>query len=98
LTRGGLSLIDKSQFSQNLHIELTAASRACFYYLFTLADNHEDKVMTLYEKQILDTERHYDQMMSEIEALDPNILYSVVPGSKLHEKIHNPITEGIDEG
>jgi len=51
-----------------------------------------------YERQILDTERHYDQMMKEIQAVDPNMLYSVVPGSKLHEMINDPITEGIDEG
>ena len=54
--------------------------------------------MSKYEQQMLDTERHYDQMMKEIEAVDPNILHSVVPGSQLHQKIHNPITEGIDEG
>ena len=54
--------------------------------------------MTRQEQQMLDTARHYDTMMQEIEKVDPNILYSVVPGSRLHEKIHNPITEGIDEG
>jgi hypothetical protein len=36
--------------------------------------------------------------MQEIEKQDPNILSSVVSGSRLHEIIHNPITEGIDEG
>jgi hypothetical protein len=54
--------------------------------------------MSGYERQILETERRYDQLMSEIEQQDPNVLYSVVPGSRLHEIIHNPVTEGIDEG
>jgi len=54
--------------------------------------------MTAYEKQIHETELHYDQMMKQIEDVDPDILYSVVPGSQLHQRIHNPITEGIDEG
>ena len=54
--------------------------------------------MSGYERQILETERRYDQLMSEIEQQDPNVLHSVVPGSRLHEIIHNPVTEGIDEG
>ena len=49
------------------------------------------------ERQLLETERHYDSMMKEIESIDPNILYSVVPGSQLHQRIHNPVSEGIDE-
>lgn len=54
--------------------------------------------MSGYERQILETERRSDQLMSEIERQDPNVLYSVVPVSRLHQIIHNPITEGIDEG
>lgn len=54
--------------------------------------------MSNYEKQILETERHYDQMMQSIEQSGAEILYSVVPGSQLHQIIHNPVTEGIDEG
>jgi len=54
--------------------------------------------MSGYERQILETERRYDQLMREIEQQDPNVLHSVVPGSRLHEVIHNPVTEGIDEG
>ena len=54
--------------------------------------------MSKYEQQTLDTARHYDLMMQEVESIDPNILYSVVPGSRLHEIINNPVTEGIDEG
>ncbi|MEW8681026.1 MAG: hypothetical protein AB2536_03885 [Candidatus Thiodiazotropha endolucinida] len=54
--------------------------------------------MSGYEKQILETERRYDQLMQQIEKEDPNVLHSVVSGSRLHEIIHNPVTEGIDEG
>ncbi len=54
--------------------------------------------MTRYELQNLETERHCDQMIREIEQNDPNVLSSVVPGSRLHEIIHNPVTERIDEG
>ncbi|MES9812614.1 MAG: hypothetical protein ACH255_07820 [Candidatus Thiodiazotropha sp.] len=54
--------------------------------------------MSGYEKQILETERRYDQLMQQIEKEDPNVLHSVVPGSRLHAIIHNPVTEGIDEG
>ena len=54
--------------------------------------------MSAYEQQILRTEQNFDRMMWEIEQVDDNILHSVVPGSRLHEIIHNPITEGIDEG
>lgn len=54
--------------------------------------------MSVYELQNLETERRYDQLIREIESQDPNVLNSVVPGSRLHEIIHNPVTEGIDEG
>ena len=54
--------------------------------------------MSEYEQQILRTEQKYDSLMWEIEQVDKNILHSVVPGSRLHEIIHNPVTEGIDEG
>ena len=54
--------------------------------------------MSSYELQNLETERRCDQMIQEIEQRDHNILNSVVPGSRLHEIIHNPVTEGIDEG
>jgi hypothetical protein len=53
--------------------------------------------MTTNEKQIQDTEVHYDQMMKQIEDFDPQILFSVVPGSRLQQHIYNPITEGIDK-
>ena len=54
--------------------------------------------MSRYEMQIQETERRYDQLIREIEQQDPDVLYSVVPGSRLHQIIHNPVTEGIDEG
>lgn len=54
--------------------------------------------MSQHERQILETELHFDHMMKEIESVDPDILYTLVPGSRLHQKIHNPVIEGIDEG
>jgi len=54
--------------------------------------------MSAYELQNLQTELSCDQMMRDIEATHSDILSSVVPGSRLHEIIHNPVTEGIDEG
>ncbi len=42
-----------------------------------------------------------DSFMTEMrvaELEDIEILSSVVPGSRLHEVIHNPIDSGIDEG
>jgi hypothetical protein len=54
--------------------------------------------MSGYEKQILETERFYDHQIHAIEESGVEVLSSVVPGSRLHEKIHNPIDEGIDEG
>ena len=54
--------------------------------------------MSNYEKQIQATEQYYDREMRKIERQGGEILSSVVPGSTLHRKIHNPVTEGIDEG
>ena len=54
--------------------------------------------MSRYEKDNLEHALRSDKMIREIEQSDPNVLSSVVPGSRLHEIIHNPITEGIDEG
>jgi hypothetical protein len=54
--------------------------------------------MSGYERQILETERFYDNQMHIIEESGAEILSSVVSGSRLHELIHNPIDEGIDEG
>ena len=54
--------------------------------------------MSNYELQILATEKMYDQAMRAAEQEDVEILLSVVPGSRLHEVIHNPIDSGIVEG
>jgi len=54
--------------------------------------------MSNYELQILATERYYDDAIRAAEKEDIEILSSVVPGSRLHEVIHNPIDSGIDEG
>jgi len=54
--------------------------------------------MSRYELDNLETARRYDRMIREIEQNDPNVLSSVVSGSRLHSIIHNPVTEGIDEG
>jgi len=54
--------------------------------------------MSAYEMQIRATANFYDRQMRAVEAEGVEVLSSVVPGSRLHEKIHNPIDEGIDEG
>jgi len=54
--------------------------------------------MSSYEKQILATERYCDRAIRKIEQSGGEILSSVVPKSNLHQTIHNPVTEGIDEG
>ena len=54
--------------------------------------------MSDYELQILATEKFYDEAIRAAEKEDIEILSSVVPGSRLHEVIHNPIDSGIDEG
>ncbi len=55
-------------------------------------------IMSNYEKQMLATGQFYDTEMRVAELEDIEILSSVVPGSRLHEVIHNPIDSGIDEG
>ena len=47
---------------------------------------------------MLSTGKFYDEAMRSAEQEDVEILSSVVPGSRLHEVIHNPIDSGIDEG
>jgi len=54
--------------------------------------------MSNYEAQILATEQFYDKAILAAELEDIEVLSSVVPGSRLHEVIHNPIDSGIDEG
>ena len=54
--------------------------------------------MSAYEKQILSTAKFDDRQIRGAESEQVEILSSVVPGSRLHQKIHNPVDEGIDEG
>ena len=54
--------------------------------------------MSNYERQILDTEKFYDQAMLAAEKESIEALSSVIPGSRLHEIINNPVDSGIDEG
>jgi hypothetical protein len=54
--------------------------------------------MSDYELQIQATSKFYDEAIRAAEQEDIEILSSVVPGSRLHEVIHNPIDSGIDEG
>ncbi|MCW8902336.1 hypothetical protein [Sedimenticola sp.] len=55
--------------------------------------------MSKYEQQILETGRRNDHLISEIEQSgETEILHSVMAYSRLHRIIHNPVTEGIDEG
>ena len=54
--------------------------------------------MSLYEMQMLATARMHDNAIKAAEQEDIEVLSSVVPGSRLHEVIHNPIDSGIDEG
>ena len=54
--------------------------------------------MSNYEKQVFETTQFYDKAMQAAELEDIEILCSVVPGSRLHDVITNPIDSGIDEG
>ena len=54
--------------------------------------------MSPYEMQLLATAHMYDNAIKAAEQEDIEVLYSVVPDSRLHEVIHNPIDSGIDEG
>ena len=54
--------------------------------------------MSNYELQIRATSQTYDAAIHAAEKEDIEVLCSVVPGSRLHEVIDNPIDSGIDEG
>jgi hypothetical protein len=54
--------------------------------------------MSNYEHQMLAIAKIYDEAIHAAEQENIEILSSVVPGSRLHEIIHNPIDSGIDEG
>jgi len=54
--------------------------------------------MSNYELQIRKTGQIYDEAIRAAESEDIEVLSSIVPGSRLHEIINNPIDSGIDEG
>jgi hypothetical protein len=54
--------------------------------------------MTAYERQIKQTEAYYDDQIAIAEGDEIEVLNSVVSDSRLHEILHNPHDEGIDEG
>lgn len=54
--------------------------------------------MTAYERQIRQTEEYYDAQILKAEHENTEVLSSRVDGSRLHEILHNPVDEGIDEG
>ena len=45
-----------------------------------------------------DKEQHYDDMMREIEELDLNAIFAVVPGSHLHKHLNQTGHSASDEG
>ena len=54
--------------------------------------------MSNYEMQIHRTGQIYDEAMRAAERENIEVLNSVMPGSRLHQIINNPIDSGIDEG
>ena len=54
--------------------------------------------MSDYELQIRKTGQIYDEAIRAAESEGIEVLSSIVPGSRLHEIINNPIDSGIDEG
>jgi biotin operon repressor len=54
--------------------------------------------MSKYEKQVHAIGRRNDAEIRALESQGIEVLSSKVAGRRLHEKIHNPWDEGIDEG
>lgn len=54
--------------------------------------------MSKYEKQVHALGQRNDAAIRDMERDEVEVLSSKVAGSRLHEKIHNPFDEGIDEG
>ncbi len=54
--------------------------------------------MSDHERQILATGRFCHHVSRTAGMDDIEILSSVVPVSRLHEKFHNPVDSAIDEG
>lgn len=89
-----LFVLDKTK---NIHILIPWVAEMPMFIRFLKSTNWRN-IMSNYEKQILATEQFYDNQMQAAELEDIEILSSVVPGSHLHEVIHNPNDSGIDEG
>jgi len=60
--------------------------------------HNQENDMSNYELQIRATEQYYDEAIRAAEQENIEVLSSVMPGSRLHQIIHNPIDSGIDEG
>ena len=54
--------------------------------------------MTAYERQIKQTEAYHDAQIPMAEHEELEVLQFKVVGSRLHDILHNPVDEGIDEG
>ena len=54
--------------------------------------------MTNFERQVHETEAFYDAQIELAESEGHEVPSSTVAGSRLHEVLHNPYDEGIDEG
>jgi hypothetical protein len=54
--------------------------------------------MSNYELQIRATGQYYDDAIRPAEQENIEVLSSMVPGSRLHQIIPNPIDSGIGEG
>ena len=54
--------------------------------------------MSNHELQTRKTEQLYDEAIRAAETESIEVLHSVVPGSRLHKIINNPVDSGIVEG
>jgi hypothetical protein len=82
---------------QELYIIKTVDS-SIRYILNQIYRHHRRANMSNYELQILKTGQLYDAAIRAAESEGIEVLSSVVPGSRLHEIINNPVDSGIDEG
>ena len=49
------------------------------------------------DQDIVEPEHHYDLMLKEIAAIDPDNLFVLVPGSGLHQRVINKASEDPDK-
>ncbi len=82
---------------KKIHIISSWVTQVPIFTRFLKTSNWRN-IMSNYEKQNLATGQFYDLEMQVAELENIEILHSVVPGSNLHEIIHNPFDSGIDEG